>query len=129
MVAIIAILAAIGIPQYQDYIIRSQAAEGMAAATGAKAAVWEYVHNTGRFPSSNVSAGLPASTSITGKYVSAIALLKSGMIQISYGKPDANVVLQAGTLILSPVDNGGSIGWQCNSTLANRYLPTSCRST
>jgi type IV pilus assembly protein PilA len=45
VVAIIAILAAIAISQYQDYLIRSQVAEGSSLADGAKTAVAEYVNN------------------------------------------------------------------------------------
>jgi len=127
VVAIIAILAAIAIPQYKDYLIRTQASEGLVAASGAKAAVWEFLHNTGRFPLSNGSAGLPTASSISGKYVSGVQLLNTGVIQISYNKPDSNQLLKAATMSLSPMDNTGSISWTCQSTLANRYLPTSCR--
>jgi type IV pilus assembly protein PilA len=127
VVAILAILAAVAIPAYKDYLIRSQASEGLVTAVGAKAAVWEYVHNTGRFPSSNASAGLPGETSISGKYISSIALQPGGVIRIAYAKPDTNALLQVNTVSLSPINNVGSIGWVCKSTLDNRYLPTTCR--
>jgi type IV pilus assembly protein PilA len=127
VVAIIAILAAIAVPAYKGYLIRSQAAEGLVTAAGAKAAVWEYMHNTGRFPSTNTSAGLPGGTSISGKYVSSVALQTSGVILIAYKKSDANALLQQNTVSLSPIDNTGSIGWVCKSTLDNRYLPSTCR--
>lgn len=126
VVAIIAILAAIAIPQYQDYLIRTQVAEGLVTATGSKTAIWEFRNNTGRFPPSNLSAGLPSATSINGKYVSSVTVL-NGKIIIAYSKGDTNVTLKSQTLNLSPVDNGGSIGWTCNSSLSGRYLPTSCR--
>jgi type IV pilus assembly protein PilA len=129
VVAIIAILAAIAVPQYKDYLIRTQASEGLVTAAGAKAAVWEFVHNTGRFPKSNGSAGLPVAASISGKYVSGVQLLDTGVIQISYSQPDSNESLKTQTVSLSPIDNTGSIGWTCQSTLAGRYLPTSCRGT
>lgn len=127
VIAIIAILAAIAIPQYKDYVIRTQASEGLMSSEGVKAAVWEFVHNTGRFPRSNASAGLPQPTSISGKYVSSVALQNTGVILISYTRPDANAVLNGQTMSLSPIDNTGSIGWTCKSTLSGRYLPSSCR--
>ena len=58
VVAIIAILAAIAISQYQDYVIRSQVSEGSSLADGMKTAVAEFYNNTGRFPVDNASAGL-----------------------------------------------------------------------
>jgi type IV pilus assembly protein PilA len=127
VIGIIAILAAIAIPQYQDYLIRSQVAEGLETAAGSKTAVWEFRNNTGHFPGSNQSAGLATAESISGKYVSSVKLT-SGKILIAYARADSNKNLQGQTLTLSPIDNIGSIGWKCTSTLSDRYLPTSCRS-
>ena len=65
VVAIVAILAAIAISQYQDYVIRSQIAEGPSIATAAKTSVAEFYAKTGHFPSGacadgNSSVGLAA---------------------------------------------------------------------
>lgn len=49
VVAIIAILAAIALPAYQDYLARSQVSEGLSLASGAKTAVAETYANTGAF--------------------------------------------------------------------------------
>jgi type IV pilus assembly protein PilA len=127
VVAIIAVLAALAVPQYKDYLIRAQASEGLETSSGAKAAIWEFRHNTGHFPSTNLSAGLPSGTSVSGKYVSSVDIQSGGKIQVSYKKPDSNDILRLNTLTLSPLDNTGSIGWTCSSSLENRYLPTSCR--
>ncbi len=72
VVAIIAILAAIAIPAYQDYLIRTQVSEGAVLTDGAKTAVAEYYSNHGTFPPSQISAGLATATSITGKYVTQV---------------------------------------------------------
>src|ERR1700733_13768831 len=72
VVAIIAILAAIALPAYQDYVIRSQVTEGITLADGARAAVWDYVSNHGTFPSNNLAAGVVTNTSIVGKYVTQV---------------------------------------------------------
>ena len=42
VVAIIGILAAIAIPQYQNYVARAQVTEGLSLASGLKTAVAEY---------------------------------------------------------------------------------------
>jgi type IV pilus assembly protein PilA len=129
VVAIIAILAAIAIPAYQNYLIRTQVTEGMTLATGAKAAVWDFVSNTGRFPGNNQSAGLTSATSIVGKYVAKVDV-SGGKIAATFGN-DANAAVQAvghNTLLLSPWTAGGSILWTCKpSTVDPKYLPSSCR--
>jgi type IV pilus assembly protein PilA len=128
VVAIIAILAAIAIPAYQDYLVRAQVSEGMVLAGGAKAAVWDYVSNTGTYPSNNQSAGLSSAASINGAYVSSVDVT-GGKIKVLYG-PRANSAItgSASYLLLSPVSNAGSITWTCiPSTLAAKYLPSTCR--
>jgi type IV pilus assembly protein PilA len=127
VVAIIAILAAIAIPAYQDYAIRAQITEGMSLATGAKSAVWEYVATTGSFPPSNASAGLPAMTLIKGSYVSQVDVA-NGQIAVLFNGTKANPMISGQNLVLSPVTHTGSITWTCTpSTLSRRYLPTPCR--
>ena len=69
VVAIIGILAAIAIPQYQNYTARAQVAEGLAIASGAKIAIAEYRNTTGERPADNAAAGLAEPTEITGKSV------------------------------------------------------------
>ncbi len=130
VVAIIAILAAIAIPAYQDYLIRTQVSEGFVLAGGAKAADWDFVSNTGRFPPSNESAGLAKNVSIKGQYVSSVDVT-DGKITVLFNGPKANEAIRASSkfVILSPVTQAGSIVWTCTpSTVDRKYLPTSCRS-
>jgi type IV pilus assembly protein PilA len=129
VVAIIAILAAIAIPAYQNYLIRAQVSEGFSLGDGAKTAVWDYIANTGRFPPSNLSAGLATSTSIAGDYVSSVNV-SGGLVTVAFG-PKANIALSGQVLVLSPTISTGSITWSCgppNTTVSSEYLPTSCRS-
>lgn len=128
VVAIIAILAAIAIPAYQDYVIRSQVAEGLSLGDGAKTAVWDFISNTGRLPPNNASAGLAKDTSISGSYVSKVNVT-GGLISVSYGGPKANSALTSSTTLqLSPItSSGGSVQWACKSTMPGKYLPSSCR--
>ena len=129
VVAIIAILAAIAIPAYQDFLIRAQVTEGMSLASGAKSAVWDFISNTGRFPSNNQSAGMAKNTSITGSYVSSVDVA-GGAVKVLYQGPKANTHINGGGtyLLLSPTTHAGSITWSCTgSTLKQQYLPSSCR--
>lgn len=128
VVAIIAILAALALPAYQDYLIRAQVSEGLYVATGARTAVWEYAANNGRLPASNLSAGLPAKGTITGKYVSEVNVSIGG-IQVTFGR-EANVGILGDTLILQPTlaSNSGTVDWTCTGgTLDKKYRPTICR--
>jgi type IV pilus assembly protein PilA len=131
VVAIIAILAAIAIPAYQNYLIRTQVTEGAVLATGAKAAVWDYYSNTGEFPKDNASAGLPVATSIAGKYVAEVDV-DEGKIIATFNATEANAAIHGKTLVLSPTTSGDTILWACNpagsaNAVPPKYLPSSCR--
>ena len=138
VVAIIAILAAIAISQYQDYVIRSQVSEGSALADGTKTAVAEFYQNKGYFPAANSSAGLATNTTIKGEYVSSVDVNAgtAGVIGAAYsgGKAHAKLKTAAGTvangLHFSAVTNAGSIEWHCKSTgLPQKWCPSSCACT
>ena len=133
VVAIIAILAAIALPAYQDYVIRSQVSEGAILGDGVKDAVWEFVSNQGHMPSNNLSAGLPAATSISGKFVQE-AIVSGGHITITFSSTAprrANASIDGRTLVFSPIFGAaeGSIKWVCQptGTVDQKYLPTICR--
>ena len=131
VVAIIAILAAIAISQYQDYVIRSQVSEGSSLADGVKTALGEFVNNHGSFPSNNSSAGLALSSSIVGTYVSDVNVgTKPGQVQAKYSNTSpqkANVAINGSILIFSATTHAGSISWSCSSTtLKQKWCPSSC---
>lgn len=58
VIAIVGILAAIALPAYQDYIVRSKLSEPMAALAEAKTTVAEYVAATGAYPTNASSFGI-----------------------------------------------------------------------
>jgi type IV pilus assembly protein PilA len=135
VVAIIAILAAIAISQYQDYVIRAQVSEGAALADGMKTAVAEFYNNNGRFASTaaNTSYGLAAPASVVGTYVDRVTVLTTGEIQAHFSSAapqKANQKINGLALIYSPVTNAGSISWACNKSsavLLDKWVPTVCR--
>src|SRR5258708_7006982 len=91
VVAIIAILAAIALPAYQDYVIRTQVSEGSVLSDGAKTALAEFHYNKGTWPVNNTSAGLATSTSIVGNYVLSVDVATAGKIIATYNATNANV--------------------------------------
>jgi len=136
VIAIIGILAAIAIPAYQDYTIRSKVSEGLNLAGAAKLAVAETYDSKGGMPQvgSNISFGLPTATSIAGNYVLSVGVATvTGAITITYntnvgGNPTANGM----AIVLSPDTSSiGAMGWTCGGTTAttmpNKYLPATCR--
>jgi len=126
VVAIVAILAAIALPAYQDYLIRAQVSEGLNVATGAKTAVWEYTANHGSLPVDNPSAGLPAKEFIVGQYVSQVEVTPGG-VEVTFGNRVSAAAL-GDTLILQPTLTDGSIAWVCTGgTLDPKYRSTACR--
>ena len=132
VVAIIAILAAIAISQYQDYVIRSQVSEGSSLADGTKTAVAEFVNNYGRFAAANASYGLSLPTSIVGKYVTQVDVggTNDGRIEVTFGN-QAHTAIATGLLVFSPITHAGSIEWTCDTgagtDIDNKYRPTPCR--
>src|SRR5690625_481897 len=85
VVAIIAILAAIALPAYQDYTIRSQASEGLALMAGARTAVAETYTNRGVVPANRAAAGMSATaTDTAGQYVTQVEV-DGGVITATYG--------------------------------------------
>ena len=137
VVAIIAILAAIAISQYQDYVIRSQVSEGSSLADGVKTAVAEFYQNKGYFPVSNNSAGLAAEASIKGQYAGGVNVTNGtvGRIAAIFNGNKANTKLSVANtaatgLVFSAVTNAGSIEWHCKSSgLKQKWCASSCACT
>ena len=134
VVAIIGILAAIAIPQYQNYVARAQVAEGLALASGAKTAVAEYRTTTGEWPANNEAAGLAERSEIKSKYVARITVNTAKPWQhvtVKFHPDDAHTKIASGALVLEATDQGGSISWSCRGNASTpgitSYLPTSCK--
>ncbi len=127
VVAIIGILAAVAIPQYQNYVARAQMSEALVLASGAKTAVAEYAIVKGDFPTNNDDAGLEDKDTIKGKYVASVEVGDDGVITATFGD-DAHTNLIGGELKLTPGGlDSGSITWACTgSPLIGSYLPSSC---
>lgn len=146
VVAIIAILAAIALPAYQDYTKRSRVSEALSLSNGAKTAIVEFYSTQNRWPRTNDESLVMDAANITGKGVQQV-LVDNGVIKIT----TTDRITPNGELWLTPIGDGsdidaatpgvalpedeganidaGSVQWLCshNANLQNRWVPTECR--
>ncbi|MEN1971439.1 pilin [Luteimonas sp. MJ204] len=128
VVAIIALLSALAMPAYQDYIARSQVTEAFVLSSDARAMVMLHYSNRSEFPVDNSAAGLVSPLSITGRFVESVTVARSGGtgdIRVLLGN-EANARISGQELVLDFVPDAGSMRWNC-SGLSNRHLPSVCR--
>ena len=116
VIAIIGILAAIAIPEYEDYVIRSEVAEGVSLAGGLESAFGYTYAMTGTAAGSNPAVDVVHT--ISGRYVKSVALTGPGRITVSFG-PNANDHLINGTIVWTAYRSAaGDIAWVCNDGAA-----------
>ncbi len=137
VVAIIGILAAIALPAYQTYIIKSKVSEGILAASQCRTAVAE-VYQTGDSGATFTANGWGCEdTAQSTQYVSSITTTAAGKITITLTGIDADVDTK--TIELEPQDSAGTamatadiptqvFQFNCSpGTLPAKYLPGSCK--
>jgi len=136
VVAIIGILAAIAIPAYQDYTIRSQVTEGLSLAGSLKTAVAERYANTGLWPTTLTELGIVDAAGVEtpafGKYVSSVDIGPAGggfngTILITYSSVapyQANQAIDTFTLALQPfLSLNQDVIWRCGQATAPPGTP------
>lgn len=157
VVAIIGILAAIALPAYQDYTIRTKVSEGLTLAAAARTAVAETYATTnsggiaaytgtGNSPAGSYGYEYEAGTNVASIAIAEIANVQApaageGKITITYAGQLATALGQpviltpgSGTVTNSatpsaPIAAGKPLVWGCgiNSNAAFKYVPANCR--
>ncbi len=144
VVAIIGILASIAIPAYQDYTIRAQVVESFTITNELKLSIRDYYKVSGRFPSNNAEAGVPAVEHLIGNFVTGVEVV-DGAMHVEFGNY-VNAQLAGETITIRPLfvtDSPTSpISWVCGyreppggmsaagedrTTLDTKHMPSACR--
>lgn len=125
VVAIIAILAAIALPAYQDYTIRARVSEAAVLASGAKATVGENIANNGGIIAAGACAGVDQTAPATTNVASFACDDTTGAITVT-------TTAQAGGvgLTYTPTAGAGAVGTVWNCTFGPglaKHVPADCR--
>lgn len=132
VIAIIAILAAIALPAYQDYVVKSRVSESMVLADGLKVVVADNAAQAeadlGKGATLTTAADASpnvTSTAIDGGTgaITVVTTAKAGGGNVVLTPKAGGAALKAGT------PPAGTIVWACTSTLKQKFLPSSCTGT
>ena len=137
VVTVIAILASIALPAFQDYSVRAKMSEVILAISACRSSISEIYQTGGSAPSAH-SWGCEGG--VASKYVQKIETDSNGVVTGTVSgistAVDGSVVTfiplaASGTPASAPADMGsGLFGWTCGgagTTVNAKYLPSSCR--
>jgi len=121
VVAIIGVLAAIAIPQYNNYVARTQVVEAYTLLAPVKAALGLYYQENQDWPTGTPTEkhdalGIPERDSFGGDYVARIALIDDGRVNVTFDTEASgvNTLIAGKRFQLRPVDaTEASITWRC----------------
>ena len=133
VVAIIGILAAVALPAYQDYTVRTRVVEGLTLASGAKAMINEVATLNDLTVAATTWNAQQNNLGATSKFVESVLITAaSGVITVAYNKNTVGPIPTSATLVLTPsiktnattfqalaaaitAGNSGAIDWACGS--------------
>ena len=140
VVAIIGILAAVALPAYQDYMVRSQVSEPVSLLSGLKSPLSEYGADRNGWPAlvgPNATAGSgELNATLVGKYS-----IVSASVSGAYPSGTITAIMTTGKAsgqVLTMATNNGGSTWACGkatvdgvtpagTTIENKYLPNACK--
>jgi len=113
VVAIIGILAAIAIPQYQDYTIRAKLSNALTAADPLKQAVALCIQEAGGVPTNcntaTAAANIP--TFVATKEVASAQVTGSGVIELTLVATGIGTGVDGAKITMTPTANATAVTW------------------
>ena len=126
VVAIIGILAAVALPQYQNYTIRSRVSQAMASFGGVQTCLTEQYQSTGTLVSAVVSSLCSVASN---SYFSAMNPGVNGVVAAGISSAlgmALSASLSNNFSTLSSATAGGAMTWTCTGSSLS-YFPSTCR--
>lgn len=125
VVAIIAILAAVAVPAYQDYTIRARVSEAAVLAAQTKATVAENIFNNGNIIAAGTCKGVDSTPPSTTNVATLQCADATGVVTVGTTARAGSV-----SLVYSPSVGAGAAGvtWKCTVGAGqSKYVPSDCR--
>lgn len=147
VIAIIGVLAAIALPAYQDYIVRSKMTEPLAALAEAKTMVAEYVAANGKYPDDADTFGINTANRIAYSDVmwkvdivpetpvnGGVIHLGAGVFTSVWDGSEKSIGSFAVFRLSGSTNADGTMTWECVNGSGDgapevpvKYLPANCR--
>jgi len=128
VIAIIGILAAVALPAYQDYTIRTKVSEGIGLSSAAKLAVVETAQANGILATAVTQAASGYTFTTATDYVPANGIsIASGVITVT-SRATGALVQPSVTLSPTQAAAGDTVTWVCNLAAGlAKHVPANCR--
>ncbi len=127
VLAIVGILAAIALPAYRDYAIRSKVTEAMMVAASCKTSVTEFAMTSGAYPSNATRAGC---STVRTRYVDRLEVSNGEIRAWLRNLPELGAAANhTFRLRPSPLTSSNTItAWSCTTSgIPAKYRPPACR--
>ena len=121
VVAVIGVLAAIAVPQYQKYVGKSEAANALASITGHRINVESHIIDNGEFPADSSELAVPNTALGTVSYESISSA--AGTLQFLFDASGVSPETISKKVQLIRNSDGG---WECKSDVAEEIRPKGC---
>jgi type IV pilus assembly protein PilA len=123
VVAIIAILAAIALPAYQDYLVKSRVSEIVLAASSARTTVSEAA-------AAQTGTTMPTGVEIESQesdYVSSVSYTAPTITAVATAAVGGEVAATDTITLTGEKHENGQVTWSCGGTVPAEYRPATCQ--